>query len=49
MTRCCCYLACMWVFFVVDYFKVCSLEAIFFHAVCVLNHKVFPAEGSEPL
>lgn len=36
-------------FFVVDYFKVCSLEAIFFHAVYVLNHKVFPAEGSEPL
>lgn len=36
-------------FVVVDYFKVCSLEAIFFHAVYVLNRKVFPAEGSEPL
>lgn len=35
--------------FFVGYFKVCSLEAIFFHAVYVLNRKVFPAEGSEPL
>lgn len=36
-------------FFFVGYFKLCSLEAIFFHAVYVLNHKVCPAEGSEPL
>lgn len=39
MTRCCCYLVCMCFF--VGYFKLCSLEVIFFH----INYQCPESQG----